>query len=174
MAALAEYAERYERALAVAGRRLPRGAGRLEVVEHVSGDGGTDFGVPGKWCALDLRPLRSADARRLADIVEASWRVLDEVVTAAPAVLRKGPRGGGRDRDQIADHVVDAEQAYFGKVSLRGADRTTFAGGLRAARDPVPEPANARAKPWPWRYAARRVAWHALDHAWEIEDKSEL
>jgi hypothetical protein len=25
---------------------------------------------------------------------------------------------------------------------------------------------------WPQRYAARRIAWHALDHAWEIEDKS--
>ncbi len=25
---------------------------------------------------------------------------------------------------------------------------------------------------WPGRYAARRIAWHALDHAWEIEDKS--
>ncbi|HET6213465.1 MAG TPA: hypothetical protein VFE14_11405, partial [Micromonosporaceae bacterium] len=25
---------------------------------------------------------------------------------------------------------------------------------------------------WPARYAARRIAWHVLDHAWEIEDKS--
>jgi hypothetical protein len=25
---------------------------------------------------------------------------------------------------------------------------------------------------WPVRYAARRIAWHVLDHAWEIEDKS--
>jgi hypothetical protein len=30
-----------------------------------------------------------------------------------------------------------------------------------------------RPKGWPTRYAARRIAWHALDHAWEIEDKSE-
>ena len=28
-------------------------------------------------------------------------------------------------------------------------------------------------KGWPPRYAARRIAWHVLDHAWEIEDKSE-
>ncbi|HKA98202.1 MAG TPA: hypothetical protein VKD66_18215 [Streptosporangiaceae bacterium] len=26
---------------------------------------------------------------------------------------------------------------------------------------------------WPARYAARRIAWHALDHAWEMEDRSE-
>jgi hypothetical protein len=26
---------------------------------------------------------------------------------------------------------------------------------------------------WLPRYAARRIAWHVLDHAWEIEDRSE-
>ena len=26
---------------------------------------------------------------------------------------------------------------------------------------------------WTTRYAARRIAWHALDHAWEMEDRSE-
>ncbi len=26
---------------------------------------------------------------------------------------------------------------------------------------------------WPPRYAARRIAWHALDHAWEVEDRTE-
>ncbi len=26
---------------------------------------------------------------------------------------------------------------------------------------------------WSPRYAARRIAWHALDHAWEIENRSE-
>ncbi len=31
----------------------------------------------------------------------------------------------------------------------------------------------AVAKGWPARCAARRIAWHALDHAWEIEDRSE-
>ena len=26
---------------------------------------------------------------------------------------------------------------------------------------------------WPPRYAVRRIAWHALDHAWEMEDRTE-
>lgn len=26
---------------------------------------------------------------------------------------------------------------------------------------------------WPPRYAARRIAWHVLDHAWEIEGRAE-
>ena len=28
-------------------------------------------------------------------------------------------------------------------------------------------------KKWPPRYAARRLAWHVLDHLWEIEDRSD-
>ncbi|HET9442666.1 MAG TPA: hypothetical protein VFO65_05040, partial [Acidimicrobiales bacterium] len=81
---------------------------------------------------------------------------------------RKGPRGGGRDRDKIVAHVADAEDAYFRKVGVRDG-RDAFAEALRAARRPQPE---LQTKSWPWRYAARRVAWHALDHAWEIEDRS--
>jgi hypothetical protein len=26
---------------------------------------------------------------------------------------------------------------------------------------------------WTARYAAHRIAWHSLDHAWEIEDRTE-
>jgi hypothetical protein len=25
---------------------------------------------------------------------------------------------------------------------------------------------------WPVRYAARRIAWHVLDHAWEMQDRA--
>jgi hypothetical protein len=41
---------------------------------------------------------------------------------------------------------------------------------LRAAGEPLPVPNKVR-RPWEPRYAVRRSAWHALDHAWEIEDR---
>ncbi|MDA0301655.1 MAG: hypothetical protein O2822_03935, partial [Chloroflexi bacterium] len=31
---------------------------------------------------------------------------------------------------------------------------------------------DAPATKWPIRYSARRIAWHVLDQAWEIEDRS--
>jgi hypothetical protein len=40
---------------------------------------------------------------------------------------------------------------------------------LRAASDGSP----IAGRRWPPRYAARRIAWHALDHTWEIEDRTE-
>ena len=110
----------------------------------------------------------------------AAWTVLDRVAAAAPPVLRKGPRGGGRDRDQVLQHVLAAEASYARKIGVRhrepvlGDDaaiaelRTDILERLGAARA-----FKTGEKGWPARYAARRIAWHAIDHAWEIEDKGE-
>jgi hypothetical protein len=175
--ALARYAARYRPVTELAGVRFPASAaGTLTVVERVKGSTSTAFGIPdSKDVAADARPLTKASAGRLADLVEAAWAVFDDVVAGAPASLRKGPRGGGRDRDAIVRHVHDAEPAYAAKMGLPTGerDRATIIRALRAARAPVPEPApTARSAPWPYRYAARRIAWHALDHAWEIEDRA--
>jgi hypothetical protein len=184
MEALADYAGRYAPVAATAGVRFPASAGRdLEVVERVKGSATTDFGVPGVSASADGDRLTRARAGRLASLVEAAWTTLDRVAAGAPASLRKGPRGGGRDRDKMIDHVVSAEAGYLRAVGLRFPPpafddsaaiaelRSAFLDALRSARAPVPE--RERGSPWPWRYAARRVAWHALDHAWEMEDRSE-
>jgi len=81
-----------------------------------------------------------------------------------PQELRKGPRGGGRDRDKMYTHVLDAELAYASAMGLKlkAPDRNAL---LAALRKPSPD---AR---WPVAYTIRRIAWHALDHAWEMEDR---
>jgi hypothetical protein len=173
--ALAAYADRYRPVAERAGVRFPRSAGDdLEVVERLTGDATTDFGAPSQVATDDEEPLTAARARRLAALVEASWAVLDDVVAGAPASLRKGPRGGGRDRDKIVEHVEGAQESYARMIGLgKGErDRAGIAAALRAARKPRPE-AEGKGKRWPYRYGARRIAWHVLDHAWEIEDRSE-
>ena len=180
--ALLASAPRYSEVAGAAGLAFPAPARMgFDVVERVPGSAMTDFGVPWERLARDFEPLTAAQARRIADVVDASWRVLDNVVAHAPASLRKGPRGGGRDRDKIFAHVVAADRAYMHKLGLRGtsvpkpgdrravlAYRQQVVHALRDARSGAPvEP-----KGWPPRYAARRIAWHAVDHAWEIEDRS--
>ena len=185
--ALADYAPRYASAIASAGVRFPANAGAdFEVVERIAAPpaptfSGVDFGTIDEPCSLDREPLTAAEAKRLAAIVEAAWATLDDVVAHAPAQLRKGPRGGGRDRDKIYAHVIAAETAYARKLGVRhkepafgdtaavAALRADLAAALRAARSAEP----AGEKGWLPRYAARRIAWHVLDHAWEIEDRSE-
>jgi hypothetical protein len=179
LAALAEYADRYRAVVAAAGHRLPAAAFR--VVERVPGSGATDFGVPDAVAHCDVEPMTEALARRTADVVQASWDHFDRVAAAAPAELRKGPRGGGRDRDKIVEHVIGADLSYAKTLGIKagkGAEsdpaavaevRAAVLDVLRSTTDGQP----VRPKGWPTRYAARRIAWHALDHAWEIEDKSE-
>ena len=118
--ALAAAARRYAPVAALAGLALPRaGLAGLEVVERISGNATTDFGAPSAIPEADRRPLTGKQAKRVADLVAACWACLDRVVAAAPAELRKGPRGGGRDRDKVVAHVIAAEAAYAGKLGIR-------------------------------------------------------
>ncbi len=176
--ALAAAAPRYAPVAIAARVAFAPGEG-FDVVERLPGDAATDFGVPSAIAKAELKRLTKKAAGRLSALVSASWTVFDRVVEQAPASLRKGPRGGGRDRDAIVEHVLGAEIAYARKLGLRlkqpavgdVADvrqhRNTIVAGLRAA---TKGPTDGG---WPVRYAARRMAWHALDHAWEIENRSD-
>jgi hypothetical protein len=163
--ALLDYASRYR--LVVGPGFAP---GPLEVVGRLSGTMTTDFGAPDARGLWDEELLDSVEASRLIGILEKSWRYFDQVVLSAPSELLKGPRGGGRDRDQIVDHVREAERALASKLGRRIAPRTPWSEQRAAILDVLRarEPAGT----WPVRYALRRGTWHVLDHAWEIEDKS--
>jgi hypothetical protein len=184
LAALAAAAPRYATVAKGAGEAFPSTAGdvdALDVIERIDGGGGTDFGVPSAITDLDRRPLTAKQAERVIGLVEAAWVVFDRVAAAAPAELRKGPRGGGRDRDKIVGHVDGADRAYAQVMGIKVAapDRMVPATvkSMRAAMlDALRGPSDGSpiaGRKWPPRYAARRIAWHALDHAWEIEDRTD-
>ena len=145
----------------------------VDEVEREAGDASTAFGVPGAIGDEDRRPVDADEAKRLAAIVEGAWAVFDRVSAAAPEELRKGPRGGGRDRTKIVGHVNDADGGYANAMGIKVADvaarRVAMLEVLRQPSDGSP----IAGRRWPPRYAARRIAWHALDHAWEIEDRTE-
>ncbi len=170
--ALVAYRARYAVVARRAGRRLS--AARFEVVQQVGGNGATEFGVPGAITPGDEEPWTSGELARQVALLQAAWAVLDDVVRSAPPVLRKGPRGGGRDRDAIYAHVVDAEDAYGRKIGVRVRATAADPAAVKARRDAI---VDALGGPpgdgwkWPPRYLVRRAAWHAVDHAWEIEDR---
>lgn len=186
--ALAEYAPRYADAIATASAVFvaPQDASSLEVVETLEGNATTDFGAPAMAPAFDERPLDEADLTRWSALLEASWVAFDAAVEAAVGLeLRKGPRGGGRDLDKIVSHVFEADRAYLGQLGAKHAtadgDPEEEMAGLRAAilealaarsrGEPLARPRRTK-NPWLPRYFVRRSAWHALDHAWEIEDRA--
>jgi hypothetical protein len=179
--ALLDYAPRYAMVARIANLEYPELEGaELDVVESIDGGAGTEFGVPSAITPGDRHRLTAREAMRFAALVSAAWTVFDDVAAKAPADLRKGPRGGGRDRDKMIGHVIESDHAYARQIGIRlpqpaPSDR----GAIRAERDAMldvlgrPSDGSPLAdRRWPPRYAARRIAWHALDHAWEMEDRS--
>ncbi len=182
LTSLAEYAPRYARAV-----REPALAGAsFEVVERLQGGSGTEFGIPSAFARADDRPLRPVDLEREQALLQSAWMEFDAAVRRARGKeLRLGPRGGGRSLEKMTMHTLEAEEAYLHQLGRRRpkpskADvpprlkavraATVEALAARARGEDPPDP-NAVRKPWSPRYHVRRSAWHALDHAWELEDR---
>jgi hypothetical protein len=187
--ALLAYGTRYARAVVGArqGFKPPTAQTRLKVVERLKGDATTDFGAPGIPPKSDDRPLDAAELKGRMAILRSCWAALDEAAkTHRRASLRKGPRGGGRELPAIVTHVLEADRAYLS--SLGGVYRidpdaaeSDVTKGLREAmlaelasrgRGEPPTKPRRSGRHWTPAYTIRRSAWHALDHAWEIEDRA--
>ena len=164
----------------------PAGPEDLEVVERLDGDATTDFGAPSIAPAADRRPVDRRELVRLQALLEKAWDALDRAADRAEGVeLTTGPRGGGRALDAIVAHVMGAEMGYLGRLASPrpaideddprasiGSVRTSVQEALtRAALEGLPDRGPRGGAIWSPRYFVRRVAWHALDHAWEIEDR---
>jgi hypothetical protein len=165
VACLLDYASRYKK---VAGRSFR--VGTPEVVGRVKGNATTDFGAPGMPGPWDDEPLDARESARQVRLLRAAWTALDAAAAKAPRVLPKGPRGGGRDRDGIVEHVREAERSYARRLGVRLPPRTPW----EEQRDAIADALRVGDADGAWapRYLIRRTAWHVLDHAWELEDKT--
>ena len=185
---LLEYAPRYARVLRGSrlGFRPPKDASEFAVRERLTGNATTDFGAPDQPTAHDSDPIEGPDLRRFQAVLKAGWRAFDAAAAAAQGKeLRKGPRGGGRELEKIVQHLLESDAAYLGSLGVRfkfavGGDpqaeleqtRHAILEGLSmAASGGIPEFGPRGGVRWTPRRFVRRVAWHLLDHAWEIEDR---
>ena len=185
--ALAGYTERYASVAELAGFSLPSMVA-FDVVERLPGGPSTAFAAPEcrrpfpqAIAEAERGKVTEGSARRLVGLLTSVWATLDRFAVASPAELRKGPRGGGRDRDELINHVLGADTAFARKLGVKlkrpAMDdiaaieelRQAIAGVVGAPSDGSPVVPNG----WTRRYAARRIAWHVLEHAWEMQDRAE-
>ena len=171
----AEVAERAGMASAFARAR------DVEVVERVPGSSSTDFwGIAHVPSQIEGEVLSSADLERRLDLLRACWAYFDDVAARVAPELLPGPRSAGRTRDQIIRHVIINEPEQFSrKVEVRTPrdDVLTPDGLARHRREYLDaiRAYNAEGKPartWPIQFLVRRTGHHAMDHAWEMEDRT--
>jgi hypothetical protein len=188
--ALYDYGSRYANVLRTTrvGFRVPSEASSLVVVERVTGNAATDFGALNIALSRDSNRIEEAELIQWQAVLQACWGAFDAAVQMAEGhSLRKGPRGGGRELAQIIEHVRDVNASYLtslgGKVKLNDEDepiqalayiREVILTTLNAAvHGEIPMHGPRGGVRWTPRYFVRRLAWHELDHAWEIEDRVE-
>jgi hypothetical protein len=186
--ALCDAGPRYGRALrgSKLGFHAPADVSTFTVVERLAGTASTDFGTPAAAPSFDTQPIGVAELQRFEMLLQACWGAFDAAVAAATdKELRRGPRGGGRPLEGIIAHVLGADRGSLATLGwkLKQADPADWRAALArrrqaildalgaAARGEIPAQGPRGGQRTPPRYFVRDVAWHVLDHAWEIEDR---
>jgi hypothetical protein len=180
---LATYRPRYAKVAELAGLRDEfLATGKVKVVERIQGTGMTDFyTLSARSAGPEQKQMSAAECERKLALLRACWAYFEDVASRVSAELRKGPRGGGRDRDRIVRHTNGAEIVEFAKkvgvMTPPDAWQNPNPDKLRAHRDAfcaAIREYNARgasARTWTVQFVIRRCAYHMLDHAWEMEDR---
>jgi len=183
LATLEAYRARYRPIPELAGMaREFDAAGPLEVVEGRVGTGSTDFwGISFSPSSTEQEPMDAAELERKITLLRAAWALFDSVAARVSPEMRKGVRGGGRERDEIIRHVIRVESLDFAKrVGLPIAeDDAPVSNGLQeyreayvaAMREYNAGKVERRMRTWTLPFLIRHTAFHTLDHAWEMEDK---
>jgi hypothetical protein len=152
----------------------------LDVIGRYPGTGSTDFwGISFAPSPLDREPFDASAFDRQVRLLRSVWTEFDETVARVSAELRPGARGGGRSRNQIVRHVLANEGGDFSKRVKAPSELEDLLtpGGLAHHRDRYVEAMRAwyaEGKPlgkWTIPYLLRHTAYHALDHAWEMQDR---
>ena len=177
---LLSYVPRYAAVTKLAGMEAAFATKPIaDVVEHYPGTGSTDFwGISFAFSSIDQQVLSGEALERELTLMQACWAFFDVVRSRVSAEMRKGPRGGGRDRDRIVRHTLASELDFAKKLGVfTPLDAMLTDEGLSTYHDAYCKAIRAlhsegkMARTWSLRYLIRHTAFHTLDHAWEMEDK---
>ncbi len=180
---LESYRERYRPIAQIAGMAGEfEAAGPLEITEERVGTGSTDFwGISFSPSSTEHGPMTDSEFDRAITLLRSCWEFFDGVAARVSPEMRRGPRGGGRDRDRIIRHTIRNESEEFAKqVGIRIPEEAALSpDGLRQHRQDYVIAMRAynagevtrKMRSWTLPFLIRHSAFHTLDHAWEMEDK---
>lgn len=154
----------------------------FEVIEQYSGTSSTDFwGISFAFSSIDKQALSRDDLERELSLMQACWAFFDLVRSKVSAEMQRGPRNGGRDREQIVNHTFAGEKQWGKMIGVLTPDGAMLTeNGLKTHRDAycqairdyyAQDKMAGKISKWPLRFFIRHTAFHTMDHAWEMEDK---
>ncbi|MEA2677881.1 MAG: hypothetical protein QOJ81_2022 [Chloroflexota bacterium] len=183
LAALVAYVPRYVKSMGAAakGLKAPASVDDLDVIARLAGNKTTDFGAPDAILPADRERISERQLDAAVNSLQAAWAAFATVAGRATGKTLgpSGPRGGGRSVEKMTDHVREADGGYVSAVGGKSKPGAAWseiqrdfiaAVRLRNAGE-LPDFGPRGGERWPATFAIRRSAWHALDHAWEIEDR---
>ncbi len=159
----------------------------LHHLETLEGGMSTDLGGPHVAPHADAAPVTEADYMRLQAILMACWQAFDAAVAGAEGrQLADLPANPNMDLHDLIIHVIRSDQSDLERLGwfhrfrnhpnpldeLRETREGTLRALTRAAFGEVPSVATT-AELWSVRFFVRKVAWHTLTHAWEMEARTQ-
>lgn len=178
---LVTYVPRYIRVATLAGMDETFSTDVVpNVVDEYIGTGSTDYwGISFGYSEIDRAPMSDAALEHDLTLMQAAWAYFDQMRTQVSDELRKGPRGGGRDRDDLVRHVIGAEYDMAWKVGIPALETGAWRddANLRAYRESYVaairqyHAEGKMGRKWPLHFLIRHTAFHTLDHTWEMEDR---
>lgn len=157
----------------------------FEVVERMSGSGTTDFGALAVLLTWDQEPFEEGETERLCRLVTACWATFDEALQRIAVELHEVKPERGRSPSAMRFHLVETDLLHLSAFgpTFRQPDPARVAEQEATVRErllaqlaaippkEVLAPRRRYGFVWTPRFAVRRSAWHALDHAWELQDR---
>lgn len=155
------------------------------IVLEYEGTPSTDFwGISFAHSELDHESLSTVELERQIALLEACWAEFNDIALRVSPELQKGPRGGGRDRDHIVRHVLAGEIDWVKRLEIRpdlheivppdarNLFHAQIVDGIRDLHAQGVGASRAKGGPsWTHSFLIRHLAYHVMDHAWEMEDK---
>ena len=186
---LFEYGRRYQQVVAATqpGFRAPSEVSKFDVVERLEGNSTTDFGAPDASPSQDTAPVGQVELLRFQNLLKGAGRRLtgwSRQPRARSCTRDPGAAGGTLNKSSAMCSAL--RQPIWGgsdgnsrrmksETWIRkspGRRRGVLMALAASVRGELPARGPRRGLHWRPRYFVRRVAWHVLDHAWEIEDRS--
>lgn len=190
MQELYDVAQRYARVMHAAQIDFSTPISRkdLQAIQTLEGGYATDLGGPRMVPHFDETPMTEKDLNAYQELLMAIWRSFDTAVLSSDGKLLSPPiKGGLIDVYAIIDHLIQSDQSDLERLGvthrlrfhndpldeLRDIREAMLRAISRAAFNDIPH-RELLGEIWSARTFIRKIAWHTLSHAWEIEDRTPI